>query len=305
MKDFGVLVPIVTPCTLAGELDMDGLKAVCDDMTGAGCKGVFVTSSTGRGPWFNRNDKVKICRCVADQVSAQVSVFAGCMAAGLPDMLENARIMADAGANMAVVTGPSYFNYSQAEIEAIFLKFADDSPVPVMIYDIPGFAGVKLDAGMVARLAKHENIAGLKDSSGDFDNFKKVLSILSDTTDFYVMQGKENLLADSLLAGASGLVIGFLNINPSPFIVLYKAVKSKNIKSAVYIQDRITTAYEIVMKCFERRPETSTLLHILNFCLKKRRICDNILLSHEGECPCWLADEAAKVLEICQSIDHR
>ena len=285
MKEFGALVPMVMPCTLAGELDLDGLRAVCDDMTGAGCRGIFVASSTGRGPWLSRTDKVKICRCVAGQVSAQVSVFAGCMAAGLGDMLENARIMADAGADIAVVTGPSYFNYNQAEIEAIFLRFADDSPLPVMIYDIPDLAGVKLDADMVCRLAKHENIAGLKDSSGDFDNFKKVLEILSDNPDFYLLQGKEHLLADSLLAGASGLVVSFLNIAPHPFVALYHAVQSKDIKSAVRIQSRITAAYEIVKRCFVRRPESSTLSHILNFCLTKRRICDNILLNHEGECP--------------------
>jgi len=305
MKKFGVLVPIVTPCTLRGELDIDGLRSVCDDMTEAGCNGFFVGGSTGRGPWFSRSDKTEICRCVAERAGAQIPLFAGCMAMGLPEMLENARVMADAGAQTAVVTSPAYFSYNQAEMEAIFLRFADESVLPVMIYDIPAYANVKLDTDMVCRLAKHENIAGFKDSSADFVNFKKLLSILSDIPDFYLMQGREHLLADSIIAGASGLVVSFLHINPHPFVALFRAAQSKDVQTAGRIQTQITSVYEVVKKCFERRPEASTIFHILNFCLKKRRICDNILLNHEGECPCWLADEAAKVLEICLSIDGR
>ena len=64
MKDFGVLVPVVTPCSRTGEVDLDGLKAVCTYVLGSGCKGIFVAGSTGRGPWFDLKTKIKICKTV-------------------------------------------------------------------------------------------------------------------------------------------------------------------------------------------------------------------------------------------------
>jgi len=68
MKQLGVIVPIVTPCTLAGQVDYEDLKTVCDDMMQAGCHGIFAVGSTGRGPWFNRTDRMKICKTVADKI---------------------------------------------------------------------------------------------------------------------------------------------------------------------------------------------------------------------------------------------
>ena len=62
MKKFGILVPVVTPCDSQGQVDTHGLISVCNEMTGLGCKGIFALGSTGRGPWFGREDRIKICR---------------------------------------------------------------------------------------------------------------------------------------------------------------------------------------------------------------------------------------------------
>jgi dihydrodipicolinate synthase/N-acetylneuraminate lyase len=302
MKDLGVLVPIVTPCSLAGQPDLAGLKSVTRYVLDNGCHAIFVAGSTGRGPWFSRADRVKICRTVADQIGPKVPLFAGCMASGLPEMLENTRAMKDAGATFAVLTAPGYFSYSQQEVEAIFLKFADASPLPVMIYDIPAFTGMKLDLNMVKRLADHRNVVGFKDSSSDLDRFRQLLAALKDKSDFYLLQGKEHILADSLLAGASGLVVSLLHIDPRPFVALVNACRKNKVEQAQKIQKAITEVYKIVVAAFGRRPETSTLFFLLNYPLKKRGICDNILLDHEGQCPGWLVEEAEKNIQIFESL---
>ena len=302
MKYFGVLVPVVTPCSKDGELDIDGLKAVCDEMLEAGCKGIFVAGSTGRGPWFGADDKARICRFVAEHIGPDVPLFAGCMASGLPGMLENARVMADNGAQNAVLTSPGYFNYNQQEIESIFLKFADDSPLPVMVYDIPVFAGSKLDTNMVKRLAKHEKVIGFKDSSADFERFEKLLSVLDGDSDFYLIQGKEHLLAKSILGGASGITVSLIHIDPRLFVALCQAAHSGDAELARRIQVEITKVMNIVKESFARRPEISTLMHIINYALKKRGVCDNVLLAHEGQCPGWIAEQAEKALEICKLV---
>ena len=232
MKSLGVVVPLVTPCSRLGEIDKDGLVSVCNYMTDAGCASIFVAGSTGRGAWFGRDDRARICRTVADCIGPETLLLAGCMATGLSDMLENANAMADSGANVAVITSPGYFVYSAAEVESILLKFADNSPLPVVVYDIPVFAGVKLDTGAIMRLANHGNVAGLKDSSADLERFQGLLRSLESVPDFYLLQGKEHLLADSILAGASGLVVSLLHVDPRPFVSLYHAAACKQVEDA-------------------------------------------------------------------------
>ena len=68
-RDLGVLVPIVTPCSRDGQPDTDGIKRVCNYMLGHGCDSIFVAGSTGRGPWWSRADRVKICTAAADSLS--------------------------------------------------------------------------------------------------------------------------------------------------------------------------------------------------------------------------------------------
>ncbi len=301
MKELGILVPLVTPCTRAGEVDHEGLRAVCDDVLAAGCHGIFVGGSTGRGPWFSRPNRAKMCRTIADQIGTGVPLFAGCIAAGLPEMLENAHTLADAGAQAVVVTAPGYYNYSQEEVEIILGKLADASPLPVLIYDIPAFAGMKLDLEMTSRLAGHENVTGFKDSSADMDRFRELAARLAEARDFYLLQGKEGYLADSLLIGASGFVVSLVQVDPRPFVALYGAVRAGDLGRARCIQEKITEVLALVEDSLAQRPATSTLFHFLNYALRQRGVCDNILLDHEGDCPGWLAANARKALEICEA----
>ena len=302
LKAFGILVPLVTPCDRKGRIDKDGLRSVCSDMVQAGCEGIFIMGSTGRGPWYSRDQQAEACRTAADFLRADTPLFAGCMATGLDGMIENARAMADSGARVAVVTAPGYFHYNQAEVHYVFMKFADNSPLPVLIYDIPGFAGIKLQGEVVESLSRHGNIAGLKDSSADMDQFRQLIGALESLPNFYLFQGKEHLLADSIIEGASGFVVSLLHIDPRPFVLLYDAARTGQDPKAQKIQTGITKLLGLIEDCFQRRPETSTLFHILNASLVKRGICPNILLEHEGECPAWIDDTVEEAMELCSSI---
>ncbi|MFR6321890.1 MAG: dihydrodipicolinate synthase family protein [[Clostridium] leptum] len=64
--------------------------------------------------------------------------------------------------DIAIMTAPGYFDYSQEEIKNIFLRFIDQSPLPVLVYDIPDFTGVKLDEGLISDLVQHENVVGIR-----------------------------------------------------------------------------------------------------------------------------------------------
>jgi 4-hydroxy-tetrahydrodipicolinate synthase len=298
MKELGIVVPIVTPCTRSGELDLDGFRAVCRYVLSAGCHSIFIGGSSGRGPWFSRGDRIRLCRAAADFLGPETPLLAGCMAAGLDDMVENARAMADAGAHLAVVTAPSYFVYSQPEIETIFLKFADLSPLPVVLYDIPVFAGVKLEWQMIQRLAGHGNIIGFKDSTGDFSRFQSPITLLEQYPDFQLLQGKERFLVDSLLAGAKGFVVSMVQIDARPYVALYHATLAGKIEQACRLQAATSRAMDLFDRAVEQRPVASTLYHFLNWTLQHRHICNNIMLAHEGDCPDMISAMARQAIGI-------
>ena len=206
-------------------------------------------------------------------------------------MLDNARAMADAGATVAVATAPGYFNYSPQEIEAIFTQFADASPLPVMIYDIPAFAGAKLSLDFVLRMARHENIVGFKDSSADSERFEKLLAALGESSDFWLLQGKENLLAEfdprrrigicrQPAAYRRGAVCG-----PLRGRALGKHGSGAATSSARH--SPIRKRHGLLRP---NGPRPSTLFHLLNAALRQRGVCDNILLEHEGETPDWIEE---------------
>jgi 4-hydroxy-tetrahydrodipicolinate synthase len=301
MKDLGPVVPIVTPCTPEGSMELDGFRSVCNEMLNVGCSGIFIAGTTGRGPWFSLGERRKLCITAADQIKGTVPLFAGCTSSGLPGMLENARAMADAGANIAVATVPSYFHYNQTEIENIYLKFADACPLPVMVYDIPEFTNVKLANDMVLRLAKHGNVIGFKDSSADYERFKGLLDALQSFPDFYLMQGKENLIAESLRMGASGFIVSLMHIDPQPFIGVYRAVRAGNHQLAEALQAEINKLIKLVKETIDQRPESSTLFHMLNYALQQRGICNNILLDHDDDAPAWVIENTQRAIKLCQS----
>jgi dihydrodipicolinate synthase/N-acetylneuraminate lyase len=298
MKELGPIVPIVTPCKRNGEVDVDGFKVVCKEMLVADCKGIFIGGSTGRGPWFSLQNRAAICRAAADCVDEDTLLLAGCTALGLPGMIESAKVMADAGARSVVATAPGYFHYDQEEIESIFLKFADASPLPVVIYDIPEFTNMQFTNDMVLRLAQHGNIMGLKDSSADLPRFESLLDALRDRPDFALLQGKEMFIAESLRRGASGFVVSVIHLAPRTFVELYRAVRAGQEEYADSIQAGIDRMMDVVFGCIHDRPESSTLFHLLNVALEERGVCENILLDHDGEAPAWLVEKARLAVEL-------
>jgi len=299
MKDFGPIVPIVTPCSRAGELDLPGFQSVCREMLAAGYRGIFVAGSTGRGPWFGRAEREKVCRAAADQINGAVPLIAGVSGSGLPDMLENARAMAGAGAQIAVATVPGYFKYNINEIETIYQEFADASPLPVMVYDIPEFTNTKLDEGMILRLARHGNIIAFKDSSADFGRFQELLAALEVQPDFLLFQGKENLLFDSLRLEASGFIVSLIHLAPATFFHLYRATRAGEFEKAAAIQAQIDRVITVVRESIEKRPESSTLFHMLNYAVRQRGVCENLLLEQDDDAPTWLLENAQLATEIC------
>jgi 4-hydroxy-tetrahydrodipicolinate synthase len=293
------MVPVPTPCSVAGVLHLENLNRLCHDFRDQGCDSLFVLSSTGRGPWFGADERDQIARAAVDAVGKDVPVFVGCQATGMEPMLELARRAEEQGAAGVVVTAPAYFTYSGDELKRIFLTFADRSPLPVLLYDVPMYTQSRFAEEAIFELARHGRILGLKDTSGDQERFARLATRLIDMPDFYLLQGNEQHLMASLDAGGDGVVSTFCALTPEIFVRMHQAWKSGDRPAALRQEARIRQMYELVVECRARRPAISTLFFLVNRVLERRYGSMNILLEHEGDIPADLDEPARRFVELC------
>ena len=105
-------------------------------------------------------------------------------------------------------------------------------------------------------------------------------------------------ITESLRRGASGFIVSVIHIAPHTFVELYRAVRSGRVSEADGIQSGIDRMMAVIFGSLRDRPESSTLFHLLNYALKDRGVCENILLDHDGEAPAWLLEKARQAIEM-------
>ncbi|MFZ0215619.1 MAG: dihydrodipicolinate synthase family protein [Candidatus Dormiibacterota bacterium] len=216
----GVIPPLITPLTAGGGLDEEALVRHAQHCLDAGCTGVFLSGSSGEGPWLTAAQRRRIVEAVAARGTL---VLAGTMLPGTSMTREAALEAEAAGAAAIVVSAPYYFGADEDTIVRHVEAVVEAVTVPALLYNIPQLTHNPMTAGVVARLAADPRIVGIKDSSGDRALFASHLEI-REQHPFRVLQGAEERMGDSLRAGADGLVPGLANVAPELFVALQQAV---------------------------------------------------------------------------------
>ena len=208
----GIVCPVVTPLTADGRLDETVFRALIDAQV-PDLDGLFVLGSSGELTWLPDDVAERVARVAVDQVGGRIPVYLGVGDTGLSRTLARADRLAAAHPDYLVVTAPFYYHVAdEARVVAHFVAVADRAPAPVLLYNIPQNTHLPLAPSVVARLAEHPNIVGLKDSAGDWFAFERFLALRSDG--FSVLQGREHLAAISLWSGADGVISSMANFAP-------------------------------------------------------------------------------------------
>lgn len=223
----GVTPPLVTPFA-DGAVDHDALAAVVEHAVAGGVAGLFPNGTTGEFASLTDAERAAVVETTVAAAPADVPVLAGVADTAVADVLAHADRAADAGADAVVVT-PPYFHGPNGSPDAsrgdglrtFFETVADEAPLPVLLYDIPSCTGTEIPAATALALADHPNVAGLKDSSGDFDGFCRLVREAPD--EFLLVQGFDSLLYPSLRVGADGGVHALANVVPEAFADLHAA----------------------------------------------------------------------------------
>jgi len=211
----GILAPVVTPFDRAGEVDDDAFVGNVQAHLAAGLHGVVVTGSTGEAALLDEDERARLITLARGVVPPDRTLLVGTGAESTRAVIARTRAAADRGADGVLVVAPHYYGDAMTAdaLREHYLRVADASPLPVLLYTIPKYMHFAIPAEVVATLARHENIVGMKDSSGDAALLRGYLA--SQDASFKVLTGSGSLLGEALRLGAHGAILAVALFAPA------------------------------------------------------------------------------------------
>ncbi|MFI5469496.1 4-hydroxy-tetrahydrodipicolinate synthase [Streptomyces cacaoi] len=237
------LCAMVTPFTGAGALDLDGARRLADRLVSAGCDGLVLSGTTGESPTTSDAEKAELVAAVREAVGDRASIVAGVGTSDTRHTVELARAAEKAGADGVLVVSPYYSRPPQDALEAHFREVADASGLPVMLYDIPGRTGTRIEPDTMLRLAEHPRIVAVKDCSYDFLGAQKVLS----RTELAYYAGCEEHNLALYAVGGAGYVSTVANVVPGRLRSVLDAFDAGDTSQAARLQQQATELVESMM----------------------------------------------------------
>lgn len=243
----GVVVAIITPLRKDGEVDEESLKRIIRHCITGGVHGIFVLGTTGEGPCFAQKQKEKIISTSKRLTGENIPLYVGVMDSSTIRVRENIICAEDNGADILVVT-PHYYLSSgnQDEIVRHIKDCAEYASVPVMAYNIPQCTNINIELSTVRKIMDMDNVIGLKDSSGNWEQFQKEIFLKKDIS-FKLLMGAEDLAGIAMLMGADGCVSGVGNYAPRLIVEMYEKAKAGDVKAVKKLQHK---ASRLRMTCF-------------------------------------------------------
>ncbi len=244
MRFAGVYPPIATPFDSAGEIDHAALRFNVERWNRTKLAGYVVFGSNGENVFMDEKEKIAVLRTVVEAAAPGKAVIGGTGCESTRETIRLSRLAAEAGAQAVLVVTPHYYKLSDMRMETYFREVADASPVPVLLYNVPKFTGVNMSADLVARLATHPNIKGIKDSSGNVPQLADIIRRVS--PDFAVLVGTASVLYAGCELGAVGGVVALANVAPDESVAVVEAVAAGRHAEARALQLRVFPVNEAI-----------------------------------------------------------
>jgi 4-hydroxy-tetrahydrodipicolinate synthase len=204
-------------------LDEPGLQRLVEHVIAGGVQGLFILGSTGEAPSLSYRLRGRMIETTCQLVQRRVPVLVGISDTSFIESLNVARTACEAGADAVVLATPYYFPAGQTELIAYVQRLTQELPLPVMLYNMPSLTKVWFEIDTLRQLSAIDSILGMKDSSGDLDYFRRLVSLRALRPDWSILIGPEHLLCEAMELGADGGVCGGANVLPQLFAGCYEA----------------------------------------------------------------------------------
>lgn len=234
----GIVPAMLTALDEKFAVDRDAMRRSARRLLDNGCQGVVVVGTTGEFAGIDDDQREVAIRAVVEEVSGQVPVIVGCGQPNVRRTHEQARGAADLGADGLLVNPPFYFPMTQDEVVRFFADLVEISPLPVLLYNIPGLTNVAVEPATIPRL-RDVGVQGTKDSSGIPANTLAYLAALGPDSDFRVVVGGEAFLLQLLDAGVCATTGLLPNITPHLAVRIYDAWRTGDYPASFAAQRRM------------------------------------------------------------------
>jgi 4-hydroxy-tetrahydrodipicolinate synthase len=259
-KPAGFIPAPLLPLTQAGSVDFGLLEKQVDYLIKAGADGLFINGTTGEGAWLATSEKTDVLRAAKQAAAGRCFLAAACLQPATPQVLAEMEAMLKLEPDFVVAVAPYYYAVSQQALAAHFREVARASPVPLILYNIPQCTHNPISVETVLELAWEPNVAGIKDSSGDFVSFCRGLAagakpgVLDGAkagardgapAGFSWIMGEDYLDGPAMLSGADGIVSGLANVWAGFHAALVRAAQAGDREGVLANQAKVHQLYGI------------------------------------------------------------
>jgi 4-hydroxy-2-oxoglutarate aldolase len=232
----GIYAPIPTPFGTNGEISWNALKENISWWGKSPLDGLVVAGTNGEAALLDEDEKISLFSYIREQLPASGKVVAGtgCESARATIRLNQAA--AKSGCDAVLVLNPSYYkgNLNDAILYNYYLHIAEESSLPIILYNMPRNTALNLSSSLVCKLAEHPNIVGIKDSSGNIVQIEEIVKGTEQS--FSVFAGSTSFLLPALLMGASGGTLALANILPDHCVMIQKLFNAGQLDEAKELQ---------------------------------------------------------------------
>lgn len=233
MKFQGVYTALITPFR-NGQIDTDALNRLVDEQVAAGVAGIVPVGTTGESPTLTYEEHEQVIRMVVARAQGKCQIIAGTGANCTREAIEMTKRAKDDGADATLQVTPYYNKPTQEGLYRHFSEVADKGGLPVVLYNVPGRAGVPIAESTVARLSSNPMIAAIKEAGGSVDR----VSAIRDLCDITILSGDDSLTLPMMAVGAEGIISVASNIIPADMVKMVSAFANGDLQTAMELHRR-------------------------------------------------------------------
>lgn len=237
IRPYGIIAAMSTPFFEDETLNEEELRHQVDRLIDAGMHGIFTLGTNGENYAMDFAEKVRVMEIVIDQAKHRVPIYVGTGCVTTKETIALTKKAAELKADCASVVSPWFAANTQDGLYQHYKAVAEAAQIPILIYNMPARTGVNVHYTTMQKLGQIENIVGIKDSSGNFDNMQRYLEIPNRS--FSVLSGNDSLILPCLLCGGQGGISGISNVLPERMVDIYTQWEKGNLEEAWRVQRSI------------------------------------------------------------------
>jgi 4-hydroxy-tetrahydrodipicolinate synthase len=237
LKPHGIIPAMVTPLTAEDDINEESLRKLTNHLIAGGLHALFAMGSQGEFWAFTRAEKRRVSEIVVDEAKGRVPVYAGTAGITTREAIALTQDAESIGVDAVSILTPFFLSPSEAELYEHYKAIARSTALPIVLYTNPDRTGVNISPALLSKLAKIENIVGIKDSSGDLQLTAQYVQVAPD--DFSVLMGRDTLILAGLLYGAKGSIAATANVKPDLVVSIYERFVAGDLAGARQAQDAL------------------------------------------------------------------